>query len=167
MKTRCSLRSPAILRFIILAICVGVTSSLGRGASPDRFDRTKVQIDALLSSRLKPEPLPNQPANPFYFTGGAQSTLPASPTDPVPTDSTVLNDDQILAFSISRIRIGGQVQRGGRAHLLINSNTYKEGDLIPVRANADTVYYIKVVHIALSEVVFGYNDVIVTLPLKS
>ncbi len=168
-----------ILRFILLsgplrcltvALCVGGPAVLCRGATPDRFDRTKAHIEALLNPRLKPEALPAKPANPFYFTGGTQSvvpTRPVTPTVPEPTANSVMDDDQILAYCVSRLRIGGQVQRGGRALLLINSATYKEADLIPVRANAETVYYVKIVRIAPGEVIFGYNDVVVTLPLKT
>ena len=152
------------------------------GAAPDRFERTKARIDALLSQRLKPDALPAKPANPFLFTGAlfavtnsgpagpAGPTTPAKPpvtTSPDTTPNAVMTDEQILAFCVTRIRIGGQVMRGERTHLLINSATYKDGDLIPVRANAETVYYVKIVRIAPTEVVFGYNEVFVTLPLKT
>jgi hypothetical protein len=119
---------------------------------------------------LKPTELPAKPANPFYFTGGALALTPAGPVAPAipePAVNAVMDDEQILAFCVSRLRIGGQVQRGGRAHLLINSATYKESDLIPVRANAETVYYVKIVRITTGEVVFGYNDATVALPLKT
>jgi hypothetical protein len=162
---------------ILLSFCL-LSSVLCLEAAPDRFDRTKARIDALLNPRLKPDALPAKPANPFLFTGtGAlfavasggptvPAKAPVAVTPDTPTN-TVMTDDQILAFCVSRIRIGGQVMRGERTHLLINSATYKDGDLIPVRANAETVYYVKIVRIAPGEVVFGYNDVFVTLPLKS
>ena len=158
----------------VAALCVGGSSVLCFGAAPDRFERTKTRIDALLNHRLKPEPLPTKPANPFLFTGpgalfAVKNDGPTNPTPVVPdtAPNTVMSDEQILAFCVSRIRIGGQVMRGERAHLLINSATYKDGDLIPVRANAEIVYYVKVVRISPGEVVFGYNDVFVTFPLKN
>jgi len=168
-----------ILRLLLLSALLPWVLCLG--AAPDRFERTKARIDALLSQRLKPEALPAKPANPFLFTGAGAlfavaSTGPASPAGPakppvtaVPdtAPNTVMTDEQILDFCLKRIRIGGQVLRGERTHLLINSATYKDGDLIPVRANAETVYYVKIVRIAPTEVVFGYNEVFVTLPLKS
>jgi hypothetical protein len=170
------------LRFLLLLW--PLVSVLGlQGAAADRFDRTKARLDALLNHRLKPDALPAKPANPFVFSGpnalftvagvppgtpgGPGPVGPAVPVVPEPAVNAVLDDDQILAFCISRLRISGQVQRGDRAHLLINSATYKEGDLIPVRANAETVYYVKVVRIAPGEVIFGYNAVFVTLPLKT
>ncbi len=159
--------------FIALLVLASLLPALQ--AAADRFDRTKAHLDALLNHRLKPEALPAKPANPFLFTGGSGGTAiltpverggPVAPVIPEPTANSLSDDDQILAFCVSKLRIGGQVQRGGRAHLLINSATYKEADLIPVRANAETVYYVKIVRIAPGEVVFGYNDVVVTLPLK-
>jgi len=164
MKT---LRLPLLLCLLTPVLCLGAT--------PDRFERTKARIDNLINHRLKPDALPAKPANPFLFTGtGALFAVagsgPANPppvATPEPTAATSMDDAQILAFCVSKIRIGGQVMRGERAHLLINSATYKEGDLIPVRANSETVYYVKIVRIAPGEVVFGYNDVFVTLPLKT
>ena len=174
MKILRFLLSFCLLRCLAVALCVGGPSVLCFGASPDRFERTKTRIDALINHRLKPEPLPAKPANPFLFTGpGAlfavknDGTTNPTPVVPDATPNTVMSDEQILAFCVSRIRIGGQVMRGERAHLLINSATYKDGDLIPVRANAEIVYYVKVVRISPGEVVFGYNDVFVTFPLKN
>ncbi len=153
---------------LAVALGVGGSSVLCFGAA-DRFDRTKAHIEALLNHHLKPETLPVKPANPFLFTGGAGAPLvqPAAPVIPEPSANTLDDDDKILAYCVSKLRIGGQVQRGGRAHLLINSATYKEADLIPVRASGDIVYYVKIVRIAPGEVVFGYNDVVLTLPLKT
>lgn len=158
---------------LALLVLAGLLPSL-HAAAADRFDRTKAHIDALLNHRLKPEPLPAKPANPFLYSvpGGSLITPPGPggpvvPVIPEPAVNTVMDDDQILAFCVSRLRISGQVQRGGRAHLMINSNTYKEADLIPVRANAETIYYVKIVRISPGEVVFGYNDVVLSLPLKT
>ena len=178
MKIPRPLPSFYLLRCLAVALGVGGFSGLCLEAAPDRFERTKARIESLLSQRLKPDALPANPANPFLFTGTSALFAvttggpagPATPAaNPLPESAvnTVMNDEQILAFCISRIRIGGQVMRGGRAHLLINSATYKEGDLIPVRANAETVYYVKVVSIVPGEVVFGYNDVFVTVQLKT
>jgi len=152
-------------------------------AAPDRFERTKAHVDALLNHRLKPAPLPAKPANPFLFTGtgplfavnglpantplGPGPSGPAATVVPDPAANAVMNDDQILAYCVARLRIGGQVLRGEVAHLLINSATYKEGDLIPVRASSEVTYYVKVIRIAPSEVIFGYNDAVVALPLKT
>ncbi len=160
---------------LLTSVICPLFSVLCLGAAADRFDRTKAHIDALLSHRLKPGALPEKPANPFLFTvpgsllvaGPGGPAGPVAPVIPEPTANTLADDDQILAYCVSRLKISGQVQRGGRAHLMINSNTYKETDLIPVRGGADTVYYVKIVRISPGEVVFGYNDVVLSLPLKT
>jgi len=158
-----------ILRFLLL-LCLPF-SVLCYGAAPERFERTKGHIERLLNHRLKPEPLPEKPANPFLFSAPGATvtgvTAPVVPVIPEPAANSLADDDQILAFCVSRLKISGQVQRGGRAHLMINSNTYKEADLIPVRGSADTVYYVKIVRISPGEVVFGYNDAVLSLPLKT
>jgi hypothetical protein len=161
------------LRFLLL-VCPLSSVLCVQAATPERFERTKARIDALLDHRLKPGELPAKPANPFAFNGpnslfivAGPPSGPSTPVVPEPVVNAVMDDDQILAFCVGRLRIGGQVQRGERAHLLINAATYKEGDLIPVRANAETVYYVKLVRIAPGEVIFGYNATFVTLPLKT
>ena len=173
MKILRFLLLPCLLRCLAVALCVGGSSVLCYGAAADRFDRTKAHIDALLNRRLKPEALPEKPANPFLYSAPGASILatpgggPVAPVIPEPTANSLVDDDQILAFCVSRLRISGQVLRGGRAHLMINSNTYVEADLIPVRGNAETVYYVKIVRITPSEVVFGYNNAVFSLPLKT
>jgi hypothetical protein len=158
-------------RLLALLLLTGLFTGL---PAADRFDRTKAHIDALLSHRLKPEALPAKPANPFLFSAPGSTLIatpggigPVTPVIPEPTANTLADDDQILAFCVSRLRITGQVQRGGRTLLLINSNAYSESDLVPVRSSADVVYYVKIVRIAPGEVVFGYNEVVLSLPLKT
>jgi hypothetical protein len=155
----------AIILFAL--VLTGLLPAQGPG---DRFGGLKAKIEALLTPRLKPEPLPDKPANPFQFTlpGIPTVTLNSSepkPAQPVP--SILSDDDQILAYGVARLRITGTVLRGGVSHLLINSTTYKESDLIPVRATGDTVYYIRVVKIAENEVTFGYNAATLAIPLPN
>ncbi len=140
-------------------------------AAPDRFERTKAHIDALLDRRLKAVPLAAKPANPFLFAlaGAVAPVGPVTPdTPPVigPTAAVLADDDQILAYCVARLRITGQVLRGDVSLLMINANTYRVGDLVPVRGGGDTVYYVKVVRIEPNEVVFSYNDAVLTIALK-
>jgi hypothetical protein len=152
----------------LLLLALTLTVPLPGQPGNDRFGGTKAKIEALLSPRLKPEPLPEKPANPFHFTQAGSVIV--APTDPVPTQpvpSTLSDDDQILAFSVARLRITGLVLRNGIAHLLINSSTYKESDLVPVRTGSDIVYYIRIVRITENEVTFGYNATSVVVPLPN
>ncbi|HEY8993513.1 MAG TPA: hypothetical protein VIM71_02410, partial [Lacunisphaera sp.] len=117
-----------------------------------------------------PEPLPDKPANPFQFTLPGSTVVTPGPTTPGPVEPAPLvlaDDDQILAYGVSRLRITGHVLRGGVSHLLINATTYKQSDLIPVRGAGETVYYIRVVRITDGEVTFGYNASTLTVPLPN
>lgn len=153
---------------IVLLLFVSVAAvRLPAQPGADRFAGLKAKIEALLSPRLNPAPLPEKPANPFQFivTGLPIETPPeTTTTQPIPT---TLDDEQILAYAVTRLRISGLVQRGGVTHLLINSASYKEADLVPLRASGDTVYYIRLVRISDGEVTFGYNDFTLTVKLPN
>jgi hypothetical protein len=125
----------------------------------DRFQTTRTRIEALLNQRLKPSSLPEKPANPFDFTQPGTQVL--VPGDPIPTQivsNIPRTDDEILAYAVARLRITGLVLRGGVSHVLINSTTYRDGDLIPVSGSGETVYYIRLKRISDRKVVFEYND---------
>ncbi len=152
---------------IVLWSLAGASLVLGE-APVDRFAGLKPKIEQLLNQRLHPETLPPKPANPFQFSLPANERLTPSdplPTLPLPTQNVQLDDDQILSFCVSRLRISGQVLRNGINMLLINSATYRDGDLVPVRASGDTVYYVRIVQIRDSEVVLAYNEARVNVRL--
>lgn len=153
--------------FVFLTLAVAAATLR---AAPDRFDRSRDRINNLLDRHRKATPLPEKPDNPFFFlVAGSEPVKPAATTAAVePLKPVALaTDDQILAYAVSRLRISGQVQRAGVAHLMINSTSYREGDLIPVRGTGETVYYVKVVRIASTEVTFGYNDVTLPVTLRN
>ncbi len=137
-------------------------------AQADRFGDLKAKISTLLTPRLQPTPLPEKPANPFtvILSAAPVSVTTEIPIEPVPIPTT-LDDDQVLTFAVARLRISGLVQRGGVTHLLINSASYKEADLVPLRAGGDTVYYIRLVRIGDTEVTFGYNQSTLTVKLPN
>lgn len=155
----------------IILFALVLTGLLPAQGPSDRFGSLKAKIEALLDPRLKPDPLPANPANPFQFTPPGSTVVvmpgPVNPTPVEPEPNTLTDDEQILAYAVTRLRITGLVQRSGISHLLINSVTYKEADLIPVRGTGDTMYYIRVVRIADHEVTFGYNAVALVVPLPN
>jgi len=157
-------------RSLLLVIALAASVAPGRASTSDRFEKTRAHIEALLDRHRKIEPLPVKPANPFFFAAAAPvpaETAPAKPTPEVaPATRALSGDEAILAYCVSRLRISGQVQRGGIAHLLINSATYRLGDLIPVRGTGDIVYYVRVSRLEPNEVEFAYNDVVFTVSLK-
>lgn len=150
--------------FTILFCLVALVIQLPAQAAADRFGGLKAKIDILLSPRLDPAPLPDKPANPFQFTATGDIPREIIATQPIPT---ALNDEQILAHAVARFRISGVVQRSGVTHLLINSASYKEADLVPLRTGGDTVYYIRLVRITDGDVTFGYNDHVITVRLPN
>jgi hypothetical protein len=157
---------------IIILSAVVFTGLLSAQGPGDRFGGLKAKIDALLSPRIKPDPLPDKAANPFQFTppGSAVVLLapdPAGPSSVEPEPDTLTDDERILTYAVARLRVTGLVQRGGVSHLLINSATYKVADLIPVRGTGETVYYIRVVRITDHEVTFGYNGTTLAVPLPN
>ncbi|MDQ5977684.1 MAG: hypothetical protein QG602_656 [Verrucomicrobiota bacterium] len=151
---------------LLCALLLPVVGPAQPGA--DRFGDLKAKIEALLNARLQPAPLPEKPANPFV---SLLPSLPVAVTPETPLETTpiptTLDDDQVLTYAVSRLRISGLVQRAGVTHLLINSASYREADLIPLRASGDTVYYIRLVRIADTEVTFGYNQSSLTVKLPN
>jgi len=139
----------------------------------DRFERTKEHIDALLKQRLEPEPLPAKLANPFQVSSATPvinlSDSPSTPNQvpaPEPVEAVLSGDDEILAHYAVTLKVTGQLQIGGVAHLIINSAPYKEGSTIPVQGKGDMTYYLKVVRIAPTELTLGLNDATLVVPLK-
>ncbi len=160
MKTIC---------FLLTGLVLFTLPLHGQGqAGADRFGDLKAKIASLLTPRLHPTALPEKPANPFTMLVSAVPVLATTeiPVEPVPIPTT-LDDDQILAYAVARLRISGLVQRGGVTHLLINSASYKEADLVPLRTGGDTVYYIRLVRIGDTEVTFGYNQSTLTVKLPN
>lgn len=166
--------------FLLFSAPVLTAQAPAAAATPkasDRFLRTKAHIDALLKQRLNPVPLPAVLPNPFQASSGA----PANPiaggpgtvllppdqlvTPPEP-EKPLTDDDEILAHYAATLKITGQMMVSGLPHLIINSSPYKEGGTILVRGNNDAQYYLKVIRIAPNELTLGYNNAVLTLPLK-
>ena len=146
----------------------------------DRYLRTKERIDALLKSRLNPDPLPATLANPFQLPAGMavvdprtgpSPDLPAGHKgDPVATTKPVepaipTNDTEALALYAADLKITGTVKLNGQAHLIINQSPYKEGDLLLLNRQNDTVY-LQIVRITQTELTLGLNQAVLTLKLK-
>jgi hypothetical protein len=154
---------------IACAAFVVATVLSAANTPPDRIEATLEQLNQLLDRHRKAEPLPAKPANPFAFGAISAPALPANPTTPITTPiatSALSGDEQILAYCIARLRISGQVQRAGVRHVMINTATYREGDLVPVAGAGDTVYYVRVVRVEPGVVEFAYNEATVTVPIR-
>ena len=83
------------------------------------------------------------------------------------TETLLSGDAEILAYYAPTLKISGLVQLNGRAHLIVNQSPYKEGDVIPLKGKDKTVYYLKVIHIEARELTVGYNDAVLSIPVKN
>lgn len=129
----------------------------------DRFERTKVRIDALLARRLQPpEPLPPKTPNPFQNYVAAPE-VPGVPTTPV---EPLTDDGSILARYAPGLKVSGQIQLDGRSHIVINASPYTVGDFIPIVGPREATYYFKVIRIDRNQLTLGYNTAELTVPLK-
>ena len=133
------------------------------------------RIDALLKLRLKPEPLPRVPPNPFIVVSGlvtAQHT-DAPVTEPAaegnhrnPSDTSgaaqseefpAFTSAELLARCVATLKFGGVLQLNDRVQIVINNVPRKEGDVILV-THGKTQAYLRVVRIAPGAVTFRLNE---------
>lgn len=128
------------------------------------FQRTKARIDALLASRLKPDPLPDPLPNPFQLSG----VVPSAGTDknPKPIESLpVSTDSEMLLYYGASLRISGTVRTDDQTHLIINSAPYKEGDTLTIKTK-DATAKLKILGIAPGELTLGLNDAVQVIKFK-
>ncbi|MDB6126221.1 MAG: hypothetical protein JWM35_117 [Verrucomicrobia bacterium] len=133
------------------------------------------RIDALLKLRLKPEPLPRVPANPFVIVSGlvtaqhADAVAPEPAADanrrnPLDTSSGAQAEEfpaftsaELLARCVGTLKFGGVIQLNDRLQIVINNVPRKEGDVILV-THGKTQAYLRVVRIAPGAVTFRLNE---------
>lgn len=132
------------------------------------------QIDALLKSRLRPEPLPVDPPNPFRVISGrapdragdrAGSTFTVKPEDDARANRPALDpagelaaasSAEVLTSCAAQLKIGG-IMLKGQIHVVINNVPRREGDAITAHWNNSTVT-LRVVRIEPGLVVLRLGD---------
>lgn len=136
------------------------------------------QIDALLKHRIRPEPLPVDPPNPFVLTTkGIRETVatdtsakPATP-EPAgtsaggvnqPTEFLNASNADVLAAVAVRLKIGGMMRINDQVKLMINDASRKEGDFITTIWNNATVH-VRIVKILPGQLILRLEDAEVTL----
>lgn len=165
--------SLAFTAFCVLTVAAAPATGPAAIAAPkivDRFVRTKAHIDALLDHRVKPEPLPAVPPNPFQLAGattaatnGGEATVPDVP--PVGETPPLTGDVETLARYVATLKLGGLIELNGRVQLMLNQVPRKEGDLIVVHEKDDVVY-LQVIRLTPRELTLGYKDAVQVIPLK-
>ena len=174
---------PTRHRFVTLCVAIIlIAAPILRAADPvsaasaaeikrisDRYALTRTRIDALLEMRLKPVPLPANPANPFYQ---APVEVPGQETTPVPDPAEILvpeaadiSDIDTLRKYSPALKVGGVITRNGVLHLTLNNTTCKVGDIITV-GSKDRPVYLKLLSLSVSEFTLGLNDAKLDVPLR-
>lgn len=136
-----------------------------------RFAQIRERIDALFHYRNDPPPPPDPRFNPFRLAGTAPPA-PVAATPPVRPGGTpepkpaanlgASNSLGILQQAVATLKVSGVFEIGGRSHLVINSRTYKEGDVLQTQVLGEAVY-LRVREIGKRSVSLVLNDAEMTL----
>jgi hypothetical protein len=133
------------------------------------------QIDALLKYRLRPEPLPVDPPNPFVVvTGNVRETgadtiaskLAVKPGDDPkggvpalipPADVAGMSDADVLGICAGRLKIGGLMRLKDQMQVVINDVPRREADSVAVYWN-NGVIALRITRIQPGLVTFRYGE---------
>ena len=135
------------------------------------------RIDALLQHRLKPEPLPTNPPNPFQLIGSARRGAPeepakgaaagvdASPTAPVGAtdeDQNELNPNgslssEALITCATRLKLGGVIILKDQIQIVVNGVPRREGDSVAAEWN-NAIIYLKITRLLPGQMVLRYGE---------
>ena len=118
---------PALLLALLLP--VAALRAAAPAISP-RFARTDAHIEALFRQRDQPPTPPGEHDNPFRIGGD-------TPAAKLPAGASA---SAILLQVTSLLKVGGLVQFDGRRHVVINEETYQEGNILTVRVQGLPVY---------------------------
>jgi hypothetical protein len=156
-----------MIRRILLLSGLAMAAVLASGAptaqpSAEWIKRTKERIDLLLGPKHDTSPLRAGTPNPFRPPGKADPE-PARPSDP--TATTKISDNEALARLVATLKINGLVQIGGVPQVIINQLSYKEGDLVAVRAGEQATY-LRVIRITTAGLTLEMGKVEQTILLK-
>ena len=136
-----------------------------------RFKQVQERVGALYQNRNQPPP----PVDPRYNPFRAPGTAPVAPpvvsegdTGPRPPGGAELSGPApgaslgLLQQGAATLKVSGIFEISGRAHLVINSRPYKEGDVVQTLVQGETVY-LRVKEISKRSVTLSLNDAEMTL----
>jgi hypothetical protein len=134
----------------------------------NRYALTKNRIDALLSARLHPVPLPTTTLpNPFYKP---DASIPVTPP-PDKTETVVVPDapdatdiDTLFKYAAT-LKIGGYLTLGGSPHVALNSIICKVGDVITV-GSKDRPIFLRIDAITQTDFTLKLNDASLTIAIR-
>lgn len=152
------------------AAAPATTSSTTQSSLTTRFKQMHERVLALFQHRNEP-PAPVEPRhNPFRAPGAAPIAPPTTEGDAASrplsgSDYSGLAPGSSLALlqqGAATMKVSGIFEIGGRAHLVINSRPYKEGDVVQTLVQGETVY-LRVKEISKRSVTLSLNDAEMTL----
>lgn len=173
----------SFLRSSAFLVATLVASTPSHAAAPEKAAKPVSpilkQIDALLKHRLRPEPLPIDPPNPFVVTGGGirdglieGSRVRAGATlEPVSNSTASANPDReatpptnadVLAACAGRLKIGGMIRIKDQVQVIINDAPRKEGDFLTMQWSNMPVH-LRIVRLQPDQIVLRYMDAELTL----
>lgn len=139
------------------------------------------RIDALLKHRLKPEPLPVNPPNPFQMIGGASkreggaeetSAKPSAREDAPPAAAPAADNvakelagsgaSEVLITCASRLKLGGVIILKDQIQIVVNGVPRKEGDTVAAEWN-NAIVYLKISKLLPGQLVLRYGEAEATL----
>ncbi len=135
-----------------------------------RFKQVQERIAALYQHRNEAPPPPDPRFNPFRTPGTAQvpppkveggDAAPGAADGQVP-DRMPSSNLALLQQGAATLKFGGTLEIGGRARLLINARTYKEGDVVQTQVRGEAIY-LRIKEIAGRSVTLSLNDAEMTL----
>jgi hypothetical protein len=161
------------VRLAPLVVALGVCPSLRAAAASPALQQ---RIDSLLKHRLKPEPLPVNPPNPFQMIGTAkresgseesvsratasrEEIIAATPpaTDSAAKDLTATQQSETLISCATRLKLGGVIILKDQIQIVVNGVPRKEGDVVAADWN-NSIVYLKIARLLPGQMVLRYGE---------
>ena len=166
MKTRLSLLAGLLLAFCGASLFAAAPAKAPGNAAKasatppisPRFLQVRDKINGLFQHRNVAPPALDPLGNPFRPPGPiVMAAAPGGALVPVTT-----NDLSLLQEAAAALKVSGTVEKDGQPHLIINTRPYRRGDVVPSRADGQTVY-LRIREITRRSVTFELNDTEMTL----
>ena len=132
-----------------------------------RFLQVRERVDALFRYRNGMSPPPDPRLNPFRPPGSAPAAAPspASKPDPLAGGSIpapLSSDLELLQQAVATLKVSGVLETAGRSHLVINTKSYKIGEVVQTKVKGESVF-LRVRNISRNSVTLGLNGAEMTL----
>lgn len=161
----------------IVLVALGAVFACAAGSGNATLPSPALQhrIDVLLKHRLKPEPLPVNPPNPFQMQSNArfsaeelgskpavtdESATPGSPTPADPTQAREISGashSEVLISCATRLKLGGIIVLKEQIQIVVNGVPRREGEMIAADWN-NTIIYLRIARLLPGHMVLRYGD---------